>query len=293
MAGPFHTHAALRIIEISIPHFTPSGTFAEAITQLQAIADDGFEVVFLLPIMPINAGMSKSPYATTALDGVRPDLGTWNDWIRWLTECHRLGLQVVLDIPLNHTSPAHDWVARENFYRTDEQGHMHPPIGTLWTDVVQLNHDTPQVEQELNRVIRFWLDAGVDGFRYDAASFMPKRALQNLIRIANNSAVRKLHHWCDSRELFDQINGMTAFLDHEGVKRLSNGESLKEIWSHPCNESILYLTNHDSLHQQGSALQQWGLRYTELLDALLSEKVNVMQSFAEWRDPSSSYSFLE
>jgi glycosidase len=283
----------LRIIEISIPHFTPSGTFAEAISEMNAIANDGFDVVFLMPILPINKGLSKSPYAVTAFDQLNADLGTWDDWLRWLNACHRLGLNVVLDLPLNHTSPAHEWVGREGFYRMDALGKMHPPMGTNWDDVVQLNHDSAEVGKELMRVIRFWLATGVDGFRYDAAAFIPKGELQQLIRFADDIAERRLFHWCDSLELFNQIEGMSAYFDHEGVKRLRSGEALKGVLSHSSEERILYLANHDTLHQYGSVISQWGDRHTELRDALLHEQVNFMQTFAEWRDPSARYSFLD
>jgi glycosidase len=137
------------------------------------------------------------------------------------------------------------------------------------------------------------LATGVDGFRYDAAAFMPKGALQQFIRFADDIAERPLFHWCDGVELFNQIEGMSAYFDHDGVKRLKSGEELRYVLSHPSVERIVYLTNHDTLHQNGSAQNQWGAHYRDMRAALLHQKVNLMQSFAEWRDPSACYSFLD
>jgi len=252
----------------------------------------GFDVAFVMPSIPVNRALSRSPYAVTAYDQINPALGNIDELTRWIKECRRLGIRVVLDVPLNHTSPAHHWMDRPDFYQRDAAGKMHPPLGTEWNDVLQLNHAHPNVQQALADVIRFWTSLGFDGFRYDAASFMPSDALEKLIEVANNYAQKELLHWCDSGETYFRVRGMTAFLDHDGVRRLLSGESIKSLLQGRHNDGIFYLTNHDSLHQQGSALQQWGKSYPEVLKLLLDEKLHVMQTFAEWRNPSSVYSFL-
>jgi len=283
----------LRIIELSIRHFTDAGTFAGATSEMKAVADAGFDVVFLMPVMPIDRTRSRSPYAVTHYRKLNSELGSLQDLEQWLKECRQLGLQVVLDIPLNHTSPAHEWVGRLDFYRLDSQGEMHAPIGTRWSDVVQLNHDSPLVQHELIEVLSFWLKMGFDGFRYDAAAFMPKQLLQGLIESANAMVGERLHHWCDSSELLAEVDGMTAFLDHHSVVSLLEGEPVGHVFEQRHRDGIFYMTNHDSLHQRGSALKQWGERYSVIRDELFLHKGHLIQSFCEWREPSATYSFLD
>ena len=283
----------MRIIELSIRHFTDAGTFAGATSEMKAVADAGFDVVFLMPVMPIDRSLSHSPYAVTQYGEVNSELGSLQDLQHWLKECHQLGLQVVLDIPLNHTSPAHEWVGRPDFYRLNSQGEMHAPIGTLWNDVVQLNHDSTLVQHELIEALSFWLTMGFDGFRYDAAAFIPKQLLQRLIESANVMVGERLHHWCDSSELLAEVDGMTAFLDHHSVVRLQEGEPVGQVLEQRHRDGIFYLTNHDSLHQRGSALKQWGERYSVIRDELFLHKGHIMLSFCEWREPSATYSFLD
>jgi glycosidase len=170
---------------------------------------------------------------------------------------------------------------------------MHAPIGTRWSDVVQLNHDSPLVQHELIEVLSFWLKMGFDGFRYDAAACMPKHVLQRLIESANAMVGERLHHWCDSSELLAEVDGMTAFLDHHSVVRLKEGEPVGLVLEQRHRDGIFYLTNHDSLHQKGSALKQWGTRYSVIRDELALRKGHLMLSFCEWRQPSATYSFLD
>ncbi len=260
---------------------------------MKAVADAGFDVVFLMPVMPIDRFLSRSPYAVTHYRQVNSELGSLQDLEQWLKECHQLGLQVVLDIPLNHTSTAHEWVGRPDFYRLNSRGEMHAPIGTLWNDVVQLNHDSTLVQHELIRVLSFWLTMGFDGFRYDAAAFMPKQRLQGLIESSNGMVGKRLHHWCDSSELLAEVDAITAFLDHHSVVRIQEGEPVGQVLEQRHRDGIFYLTNHDSLHQKGSALKQWGERYWVIRDELFLHQEHIMLSFCEWREPSATYSFLD
>ena len=104
-----------------------SGTFRSAAERLPAIADMGFDVVYLTPIHPIGTTARKgrnntltaqpgdpgSPYAIGSPDGghdaIHPDLGTFEDFDLFVAEAGRNGLEVALDIALQ-ASPDHPWV---------------------------------------------------------------------------------------------------------------------------------------------------------------------------------------
>ena len=104
-----------------------SGTFRTAAERLPAIADMGFDVVYLTPVHPIGEinrkgrnnslaaepGDPGSPYAIGSKDGghdaIHPDLGTFEDFDAFVAEAGRLGLEVALDLALS-AAPDHPWV---------------------------------------------------------------------------------------------------------------------------------------------------------------------------------------
>ncbi len=60
------------------------------------------------------------------------------------------------------------------WYVTDGQGHFVPPPGTNWTDVIQLDYSQQGLRYYMIEAMKYWIiEAGVDGFRCDAVSFMP------------------------------------------------------------------------------------------------------------------------
>jgi glycosidase len=208
-------------------------------------------------------------------------MGTSEDVRAWIQRSHDLGLDVVLDIPLNHTSPSHAWASRHDWFIRDSAGKAISPSGTNWCDVHQLNHNHAQVVEELQRVLEFWVEVGFDGFRYDAAAWMSDDCIETLIRNVNASSSRFIHHWCDSRDMMAK-HAFTAYLDHESYHLMAMG---KDIHDEPPENrnAIRYLTNHDTLQQGRSVKDIFGSRYLSLREKLQS---------CEWRNPESVYSFL-
>lgn len=281
----------LTIIEISIPHFTAEGTFHAAMSAAKDVADAGFNTVLALPFMPIDRNLSRSPYAVIDYTSVDSAMGTTDDVRAWIHHCHALGLDVVLDIPLNHTSPAHAWKLRDDWYSRDASGNAHAPVGTNWSDVHQLNHSHAPLVEELQQVLAFWLELGCDGFRYDAAAWMTNACLDALIQGVNLLANRRMHHWCDSAVMMNK-HPFTAFLDCESYRALMTEKSDENWYASIHENAILYLANHDTLNDGRSAIDVLGNRYHVLRELLQSGKHHRMQSACEWRNPSASYSFL-
>jgi glycosidase len=66
--------------------------------------------------------------------------GSVEDWNVFRETCETLGLRIWMDWVMNHTAWDHPWVEEHpEFYHQDENGKLHHPLGTDWTDVVQLN----------------------------------------------------------------------------------------------------------------------------------------------------------
>jgi starch synthase (maltosyl-transferring) len=166
------------------------GTFASAADRLEYVADLGFDVVYLPPIHPIglthrkgrnnallaNAADVGSPWAIGASAGghkaVHPDLGTLDDFRRFVERARGFGLEVALDIAFQ-ASPDHPWVQEH------PEWFVHRADGTIqyaenppkkYQDVYPFRFDGPDwraLWEELKSVFLFWIDQGVTVFRVD------------------------------------------------------------------------------------------------------------------------------
>jgi glycosidase len=281
-----------RILEISIPHASSTGTFCDAMHLPEQLARDGFNTVYMLPWMKVNRTLSHSPYAVVNHLEVNEMLGTLSDVEAWIACCHSSGLQVILDVPLNHTSPEHSWTANSDWYSRTEEGAMRPPQGSGWNDVVQLNHSCEEVKTACIEVMSFWLNLGIDGFRLDAASFMPFGFVESII-----SNVRQVHShvlfWGDGVSNAGTKSCFDAWFHHEAFYLAKQDmKAWKNLVESHQGNGIFYLTNHDTLCNGTSPELEWQGAYNEMKEILMAANKHVLQSWPEWRDPLSSYSFL-
>jgi starch synthase (maltosyl-transferring) len=180
-----------------------SGTLVTAARRLTAIANMGFDVIYLTPIHPIGAVNRKgpnntpnagpldpgSPYAIGSVDGghdaIAPELGTFADFDAFVAEARRLGLEVALDLALN-CAPDHPWVAAHpRWFTLRADGTIacaeNPP--KKYEDVYPLNFDNDPagIYAEVRRVIQVWIDHGVTIFRVDNPHTKPLEFWQWLI----------------------------------------------------------------------------------------------------------------
>jgi starch synthase (maltosyl-transferring) len=166
------------------------GTFKTAMKRLPAIADMGFDVVYLPPIHPIGTAFRKgknnnlmaspkdvgSPWAIGGPEGghttIHPDLGTIDDFDAFVEEAERLGMEVALDYAIQ-CSPDHPWV------KEHPEWFHHRPDGSIryaenppkkYQDVYHVNFDCPNADElwaELKKIVDFWISHGVKIFRVD------------------------------------------------------------------------------------------------------------------------------
>ncbi|PZU48491.1 MAG: alpha-1,4-glucan--maltose-1-phosphate maltosyltransferase [Arsenicicoccus sp.] len=180
-----------------------SGTFASAQERLPAIAQMGFDVVYLTPVHPIGRTNRKgrnntldageqdpgSPYAIGSAEGghdaLHPDLGDFDDFDAFVSRAGDLGMEVAMDIALQ-ASPDHPW-AREHpeFFQIRADGSIayaeNPP--KKYQDIYPVFFDnTPDaVYAEIRRVVQVWIDHGVRIFRVDNPHTKPVNFWQWLI----------------------------------------------------------------------------------------------------------------
>jgi starch synthase (maltosyl-transferring) len=180
-----------------------SGTLRTAARRLEAVAEMGFDVVYLPPVHPIGTTFRKgrnntlepqasdpgSPWAIGSPEGghdaIHPDLGTFADFTAFVKRARDLGLEVAIDLALQ-ASPDHPWVKEHpEWFTTRADGSIayaeNPP--KKYQDIYPLNFDNdPEgIYREINRIVRMWMDHGVRIFRVDNPHTKPIRFWERLL----------------------------------------------------------------------------------------------------------------
>jgi len=180
-----------------------SGTFRTAARRLEAIADMGFDVVYLPPIHPIGSTFRKgrnntleakpsdpgSPWAIGAPEGghdsIHPDLGTFGDFDAFVARARELDLEVAIDLALQ-ASPDHPWVKEHpEWFTTRADGTIayaeNPPKKYQDIYPVNFDNDPEGIYVEVRRIVRLWMDHGVRIFRVDNPHTKPFRFWERLL----------------------------------------------------------------------------------------------------------------
>ena len=172
------------IYEIFVRDFSPTGDFRGVIGGLDRVQSVGSNVVWLMPIYPIGVvhrkGPLGSPYAVRDYHAVDAALGTAEDFRAVVEAVHARGMKIILDWVPNHTAWDNVWVQEHpDFYVRNDSGGLTVPRDdqgklTDWTDVAQLDYRNPRLRGAMIDAMRWWLEQfGIDGFRVDAAGFVP------------------------------------------------------------------------------------------------------------------------
>ena len=179
--------------------------------QLDHLERLGVDAIWLNPVTV--SPMADHGYDVADPRDIDPLFGGMAAIERLIAAAHERGIKITMDVVPNHTSSAHPWFqaalaagpgtdARERYYFRDGRGPdgALPPNnwtsvfgGSAWTRVVEpdgnpgqyylhlfdteqpdLNWDNPEVFDDFEKTLRFWLERGVDGFRIDVAHGMAK-----------------------------------------------------------------------------------------------------------------------
>jgi len=178
------------------------GDFAGLTGRLSHIAGLGFNCIWLLPFFA--SPNRDNGYDISDYYSVDERYGTLGNFVELINKAHERGIRVIIDLVINHTSIDHPWFQRarsspdspyREFYiwakekpADAHQGMIFPgEQGATWTYDRQakayyyhrffehqpdLNIANPHVQREIAKIMGFWLQLGVDGFRIDAAPFV-------------------------------------------------------------------------------------------------------------------------
>jgi maltose alpha-D-glucosyltransferase/alpha-amylase len=227
VADPAHWYKDAVVYQLHIKAFFDSnddgiGDFRGLTEKLEYIKDLGVNTIWLLPFYP--SPLRDDGYDVADYSNVNALYGTREDFRHFVREAHGLGLRVITELIVNHTSDQHPLFeaarraprgsSKRNYYVwSDDPGRY---SGTriiftdteksnwAWDDVAKayywhrffshqpdLNFDHPQVLKAIFRVMRFWLEMGVDGFRLDAIPYLCEREGTNNENLPETHAVLK------------------------------------------------------------------------------------------------------
>jgi len=199
------------IYEIHVRAFMDSnndgiGDFAGLMSKLDYLQDLGVTCLWLLPFFP--SPLRDDGYDIANYIDVNPSYGTIADFKQFLDAAHQRGMQVMIELVINHTSDQHPWfqAARlappgspeREMYVWSETDKLYEGVRIIFTDTEKsnwtwddqakafywhrffshqpdLNFDNPRVMEEVLKAMRFWLDMGVDALRLDAIPYLIER----------------------------------------------------------------------------------------------------------------------
>jgi trehalose synthase len=182
------------------------GDFTGLLGKLDYLQELGVTCLWLLPFFP--SPLRDDGYDIADYKDVHPSYGTLDDFQRFLDAAHLRGMQVVIELVMNHSSDQHPWFQRarhapagspeRDFYVWSDRNDRFPGVPIIFNDTEtsnwawdavagayywhrffshqpDLNYDNPAVMEEMLNAMRFWLDRGVDGLRLDAIPYLVER----------------------------------------------------------------------------------------------------------------------
>ena len=212
------------------------GDLKGIISKLDYIKDLGIDVIWICP-------MYKSPnddngYDISDYQDIMSDFGNMDDFNELLNEVHKRGMKLIIDLVINHTSDEHQWFIesksskdnpkRDWYIWRKGKGDLEPNNwesifkGSAWEydenteeyflhlfskKQPDLNWENEDVRKELYKMINWWLDKGIDGFRVDAISHVKKENGLNDMPNPNNE------RYVSSFEKHMNVEGIHEFLD--------------------------------------------------------------------------------
>lgn len=205
------------------------GDFEGLTHKLDYLVSLGVTAVWLLPFYP--SPLRDDGYDIADYRNVNPSYGTLRQFKDFVKAAHRRGLKVITELVINHTSDQHPWFQRarkakkgsaaRNYYvwSDDDKAYSQTRIifcdtetsNWQWDPVAEqyywhrffshqpdLNFDNPQVLKEILRVMKFWLDMGVDGMRLDAIPYLVEREGTNNENLPEtHQVIKQLRAWLD------------------------------------------------------------------------------------------------
>ncbi|MBF0431337.1 MAG: maltose alpha-D-glucosyltransferase [Fibrobacteria bacterium] len=205
------------------------GDFRGLTERLEYIKDLGITALWLLPFFP--SPLKDDGYDISDYKSINPIYGSLKDFKAFLHKAHKLGIRVIIELVVNHTSDEHAWFQRSrkakpgsperNMYVWSDTDEKYKDTRIIFQDFEMsnwtwdreaqayywhrfyshqpdLNFENPRVHRELLGVLKFWMDLGVDGIRLDAVPYLYEKEGTNCENLPEtHTFLRKLRKYID------------------------------------------------------------------------------------------------
>lgn len=244
------------------------GDFPGLLSRLDELAGLGVTCLWLLPFYP--SPNRDNGYDITDYYSVDSRLGTLGDFVEFTSQAQEHGIRILIDLVVNHTSSEHPWFqqARQDrhsryrdYYVWSEEkpedantGMVFPGVvDTTWTyDEAagayyfhrfypfqpELNIANPEVQEEIRKIMMFWLQLGVSGFRVDAAPFLIE------LKGIDGGADDPFEYLRDFRHVLSWRRGDAILLAEanvgmeEAIRYFGSGDKLQMLFHFILNQKI-------------------------------------------------------
>jgi maltose alpha-D-glucosyltransferase/alpha-amylase len=221
------------------------GDFAGLREKLDYLQWLGVDCIWLLPVYP--SPLKDDGYDIASFYGINPDFGFLEDFRMTVEEVHRRGMKIIADLVVNHTSDQHPWFIESrrskdspmrDFYVWSPTDDKYKDTRIIFLDTEKsnwtydeqtgeyywhrfyssqpdLNYDNPAVQEEMLKIIHFWMEQGIDGFRVDAVPYLFEREGTNCENLP---------------ETHDYLKRMRRYIDEHFPEAIFLGEANQ--WAH-------------------------------------------------------------
>jgi maltose alpha-D-glucosyltransferase/alpha-amylase len=246
------------------------GDFEGLSRRLDYLESLGVDALWLAPFQP--SPRRDDGYDISDFYGVDPRFGSSGDYVEFMRQAESRGIRVLIDLVVNHTSDSHPWFRegrgrrspRHDWYVWSQKrpanwrsGVVFPGVQKrTWTFDKQareyyfhrfydfqpdLNMDNPLVREEVRRIMGFWLQLGVAGFRVDAVPFVlekpPRPRSKSKIHFEYLTEFREFLQWRVGDAV---LLGEANVLPTEAQRYFANGDGLHMMFNFWVNQHLFH-----------------------------------------------------
>lgn len=263
-------------------------------SRLDYLVELGINAIWITPFFP--SPMKDVGYDVSDYYAVAKEFGTLTDFKKLVQQAYKRGIAVIIDLVINHTSDKHPWFQESRSSKTNPKRDWylwHDPVDgkapNNWKSVFDpsvwefdkttgqyyfhsflkeqpdLNWANPEIMAEVKKIISFWLELGVDGFRVDAINHVWKNHLEkdqpknSEYDPQKQSPFHSLQpiYMRDQEELYGIVEELSAYIDEQKALLITEAyppqhgigaiQFYKKYYDHAVNHSLIPF-NFELLH---------------------------------------------
>ncbi len=265
-----HWYKDAIIYELHIKAFSDGngdgiGDFKGLLEKLDYLQDLGVTAIWLLPFYP--SPLRDDGYDIMDYYSINPSYGKMKDLQKFLKQAHKRGLKVITELVINHTSDQHPWFQRarrakpgsteRDFYVWSDNNEKYKDVRIIfqdfeasnwtWDHMAQayywhrfyshqpdLNYDNLAVQEEVFKMLDYWIDMGVDGFRLDAVPYLFERDGTNCENLPEtHTFLKKLRKHVDGKKAATLLLAEANMWPEDSASYFGNGDECQMNYHFP------------------------------------------------------------